>query len=342
MLSIALVLMLAQPPTPMATRVTLSGKKPLETHVADLMQQANVVIDLDRAVKGMPATIDAKNDRFWSALERLAQSADHRLVISGASGRITLLKGGDERYRPTPSFVHEAFRISVKRTTARLDVETGQRFTEVQLEAVWENTFKAFYAESPVNSTTALRAPGQPLAIRDITSGKMPVTGQSVEWMIRFADVPRSVEKVSEIKGIVKFVGTTQLLRFAFPADTPKPLSQASVAATLHSMQKRGRIWTATIQFQYPKGGPEFESFQSFLLDNECWLQRTDGTKFKNSGFEVGTESKGVIPVQYHFQENPKNGFAIAELRGWQVVVRTPGAIIEAAAPFTLTDVPLP
>lgn len=334
----------ADPVAP-ATRVTLSGTQPLSKHAAALMQQANVMIDLDRAAKDRAVTLDIKSMLLWQALEQLAKKADHRLVVSGQGGRIMLIGGANAHYRAVPFDVNGPFRTAAKRTTCKLDLETGERVCEVQIEIVWEPRFRAFYAEVPAKSVSATDEQNKPLRVMSDGSSKMPVTGFAIEWSARIADVPRTQKNLAALQGTVKFAGTTQLLQFAFDADAAGAGSkqkQSGVAATLHRFQKRGRIWTATIQFEYPKGGPEFESFQSFLLDNECWLQRGNGTKFRSTGFEVGGEQGGVIPVSYHFQENPKKSLTIDDVRGWKVVVRSPGPIIEVPLRFTLKDVPLP
>jgi len=330
----------ADPAMPTASRVTLTGTQPLTKHASALMQQANVLIEIDRAVKDRQVMLDLQSVPFWEAVERLAQAADHRLAVSGP--KISLFR---EPYRKVPVDLEGPFRTVVKKSHSKLDVETGQRTCEVQIQIVWEPKFKAFYVETPAKSMSAANDTGKSLRMIDDGSSKMPVAGQSAEITLRLADIPRSMQQIAQLQGLVKIVGTTQLLQFTFEAGKTGETTtqrQSGVAATFSRFQKRSRVWTAQVQFEYPKGGPEFESFQSFLLDNECWLQRPDGAKFPSTGFEVGGERGGGILVSYHFQENHKTGFALDDARGWKLVVRTPGPIIEVPLRFTLEQVPLP
>src|SRR5712671_6786362 len=75
-----------------AGRVTLTGgEKTLAAAAASLARQANVPIDVERAAKERPVQLRLADVPFWSALERLAQAANHRLEVGSQGARVALI-----------------------------------------------------------------------------------------------------------------------------------------------------------------------------------------------------------------------------------------------------------
>jgi hypothetical protein len=333
----------ADPAALPAGRVTLTGaEKTLAAAAASLARQANIPIDVERAAKDRTVQLRLADAPFWSALERLAHAANHRLEVGGQGARIALI---NEPYQPVPTHVDGPFRFSARGTVSKLAFDTNQGGTEITIDVAWEPRFKAFHAEVPAKAWAAFEADGKPLATAADGSGKMEVTGTGLELTARLSGVPRTVPKVGRLDGVLVLVGTGQLLQFMFAVESPGDgiaQRQAEVAATLKTFRKAGPFWTATVDFAYPPGGPEFETFQSYLRDNEVWLLRADGTKFPAAGFELGVERGGRTTVTYRFKENEKDGPVLSNLKDWKLVVRTPGRISEVRVPFTLRDIRLP
>ncbi|MFL5341039.1 MAG: hypothetical protein ACJ8F7_12900 [Gemmataceae bacterium] len=347
MTAVLLSLLLAADPatTVPPGRVSLTGaEKTLGDAAASLSRQANVLIDLERAVKTQPLQLRFDSLPFWEALERLAKAANHRLVVEAQGSRIALLGGPGVSYRPMPLYIFGPFRVSARRVISRLDLDTGLASTELFIDVVWEPRFRAFHAEVPAKSWSARDEAGKPLPIGDDGSGKMSVTGTGLDLTARLPGLPRTVQKIARLDGKLVLVGTSESLQFTFDASAAgdgSAQTKAGVGATLKSFKKAGPFWTAAVEFAYPPGGPEFESFQSYLRDNEVWLLRGDGVKFPAIGFELGAEHNGRTTVLYRFKENEKDGPVLTNVKEWKLVVRAPGRITEVAVPFTLTDVPL-
>jgi hypothetical protein len=341
------LLFAAEPPKPEASRVSLDASaKTVAEAAASISKQANVPIDLSRAVQDKPVKLSLKDVLFWEALDQLAKTSNHRLSISAQGSKIALFGGPDEKYGQEPIDVRGPFRFSGRKTLAKIDLATGRSSTEVEIDVAWEPRFKAFYAEVPTQSLSAWDNNDKPLTVASEGSGKLPVTGSAVEITACLSGVPREANRIGRIEGEVHFTGTTQMLQFSFAADAAGDAATSQkegVSATLKQFEKKGRIWTALIEFEYPKGGPEFESFQSFLLDNQCWLVHRDGRRFLNQGlFELLGEHDGKYPVAYRFVENEKTGLAIGNPKDWQVVVRTPGRITVVPMKFRLNNIALP
>lgn len=341
-----LSLLLLTAEIPPATRVNLDGKPTtLGAAAADLARQVNVTIDLDRATPNTSVTLRLVDIPFWESLERLAEVSNHRLAIGGSSLRLSLVGGPTEQYRRVPSATTGIFRAAVRRTTSRHDFDTGQRVTEIGIDLVWEPRFKAYFADVPPGSWQALDSGGKPLAVAQEAGGKMEVAGFGLDLSVRLPNLARSLTTLARLDGKVRLVGTAQMIQFAFDLESPGADSRQEkdgVSATLISFKKSGTIWTAAVEYAYPTDGPEFESFQSYLRDNEVSLHRADGVKWQPLGFELGTERQGRTTVLYRFRESPNNGSVVTKPGDWKLRIRTPGRIGEILVPFTLRDILLP
>jgi len=334
-----LPLFLAADPAP--SRITLTGPpRPLTDLAAELGRQANVRIDVDGTGKMAPISLKCDGIPFWEALEQLAMKSNQRLVVLPQGPRVTL---GGGPYRAVPAQVRGPFRFNARSVLGRVDLESGQSTTEIHVDAVWEPTFKAYYAEVPAKSVTATDDRGNSLAVAEEGSGKMEVKDFGQELTVRLTNIPRTSARIARLNGKLALVGTTEILKFTFaPSSLDQKQEQSKVAATLKKFKKAGRIWIAEVELQYPKGGPEFESFQSYLRDNQVWLERADKTKFTTTDFEIGAERQGKTTVSYRFLENEKDGFVITEPKEWKLVLRTPGPIVEVTVDFELKDIRLP
>src|SRR5262249_54470431 len=160
--------------------------------------------------------------------------------------------------------------------------------TEVVIDVAWEPSFKAYYLELDPTSVSASDEQKKSLKVINEGATRVPVASGTPGLTIKLRDVPRDVRRVT-VGGEGKFLGTSQMLQFAFALTDTKPaIKRAEVTGTLANFRKNVRLWTAVVELDYPSDMPKFESFQSFLLDNEAWLRRGDGTKFPVKKFELG------------------------------------------------------
>lgn len=336
---LVLIPLLLAADSPPGSRVSLDARqRTLGQAAAEIARQANVAIDTERADADRPISLTLNSLPFWEALDRLARAADHRINVTAQGAKVALTRGP---HRPIPTSITGPFRFAVRDTKGHLKLETGVAQTDVIIDVAWEPSFKAYYLELDPNSVTASAA-NRPLTVISEGATRVPVTSATPEITIKLRDVPREVKQLS-VGGQVKFLGTSQMLQFAFALSEEKPTQQrAEVTGTLTSFRKNVRLWTAVLELDYPRDMPELESFQSFLLDNEAWLRRGDGTKFPVKKFELGFPRQGKFPITYYIQEIEKDGPVLGDLKDWQLVVRVPGRIVEVKVPFRLQDVPLP
>jgi hypothetical protein len=327
---------------PEASRISLDATAmPLGEAVASVARQANIPIDTERAAKDRPVRLKLENATLWDALDQLARATDHRLLVGHQGKRIALVK---EPCRAMPIFNSGPFRFAAREARGRLEFESGISRTDVLIDFAWEPKFKGYFVELDPKSLSAKDDHGRMLTVVDEGSTRVPVGDSGLDLAVKLKDVPRTAKKLAELTGTVKIIGTSQLLQFAFDPASPgdQNVKKAEVTATLKTFRKNVRLWTAVIELQYPKDMPEFESFQSFLLDNEAWLLAPDGRKFVTRKFELGFERQGAMPITYYFMENDKDGPVLSNLNGWKLVVRVPGRIVEEKVKFQLRDIPLP
>ena len=330
------------PPRPEASRVSLDGKPiPLADAVAQISQQANIPVAAEKALKDKTVQFKLDQVPFWDALDQLARTANHRLVVSSQGRRIAL---ACEPYQSRPTSLNGIYRFALREVSSRLDLESGSAHTSIVIDMAWEPKFKAYFVELDPKSLSARDDQNRPLAIVDEGTSRMPVTESGPDLTLKLRQVPRSAKAIAELSGAVKFLGTAQSLRFDFDLSPKGERHQkrAEVSATLRPFAKNVRLWTFVVEMQYPKDMPEFESFQSFLLDNQAWLQGPDGRKFATRKFELGFERQGKAPITYYVQENDKDGPVLTNPADWKLVLRVPGRIIEEKVRFQLRDIPLP
>lgn len=341
LLIVPLLLAADVPSRPQVSRVSLSGSpQSLAAAAREVERQANIQIDLERADADRIIRTPLNDVPLWEALDRLARAADNRLAIAAQGTRIAFHRGG---YREQPVSISGPFRFAVLGTVGRLNLETGIAQQEVAIGMVWEPTFKAYYVELMPNSLTAVDAMNRPLTIVKEGAARAPVGTTTPELVIKLRDVPRSLARIERLEGTVKVLGTSQMLQFSFPLAEQNPtMKRAEVTGTLSTFRKNGRVWTAVVDLEYPTDMPKLESFESFLLDNEAWLLRADGTKFALKKFELGFERQGRIPITYYVVEDAKEGPVLGDLKDWRLVVRVPGRIVEEEVHFRLMGVPLP
>src|SRR5262249_8811671 len=101
-------------------------------------------------------------------------------------------------------------------------------------------------------------------------------------------------------------------------------------------------LWTLGFRLGYPPGGPDFESFESWLVNNEIRLQKKVGTGTvpPNGGFEIDDQTGRRAVARYRFLE--EGDVKLRKPEDWKVIYKTPGAMVTVPVPFEFKDLPLP
>jgi hypothetical protein len=311
-----------------------------------LTKQTSIQVDDKTEEKGKSPTLklDIQNATFWQALDAIAKEADLRVSLFQKDSTIALTDGP---YKETPISYDGLFRTTVNRVDLGQDYRTDMHTLSVQLQIAWEPRFQPIFLELPPDELTARDGRDHVLTIPESGKGRFPVGRPlAVEVPLRIEAPARSAIKLGELKGTISLVGPSKLLSFTFDKLADKPSgrkeTQEGVTVTLRDFQVEPERWAVGIALDYPPETPDFESFESWLVNNEIFLQRADGkTKISaNGGYEIMEQAGHRAVMIYRFIEDEK--VTLGKPGDWKLVYRTAGAIIRLPVHFEFRDLPLP
>jgi hypothetical protein len=179
----------------------------------------------------------------------------------------------------------------------------------------------------------------------------------AMELEIRVPAPRRSVQQFGLLKGTINVVGPTKMLTFRFDK-----LSKIEKRAEVRKAEQEGvnvlirkflmegpkgdALWTAELQLDYPPDGPKFESFQSWIVNNEIYLEKGkegSGERFpSNGGYNTDDIRDNTAIVQYRFTDEPDKKLVLGEPAEYRLVYKTPGKIVEVPVTFEFKGLALP
>jgi hypothetical protein len=296
---------------------------------------------------------------FWQAIDAIARVADLRVALYQRGGTIALTDG---RHVRLPVCYDGLFRVTVKRITAVYELEADARTYVATLEIAWEPKFRPLFLESRPQGLVVKDDANTELHSDDEAAGKLPISGDKIASTVevRLPAPPRKAARLGLLKGSLTLVGSTKMLEFEFDTlakeKTVKEPKQTKdgVTVRLSRLDLAADHWTIEVSLEYPEKGPQFESFQSWVVNNECFLKKAAGEGiFPNKdGYSVDSLSSNRAVLSYHFLDGrlrkTVDGKVVDErfIRGkpedWKLVYRTPSAMAEVQVSFSFQDVPLP
>ncbi len=337
--------------------VTIDDELPVSKMLAELEKQTGIRVE-DRR-EGTDAKIKLKLNKvtFWQALDAIAKEADGRIDYY-RPGSIRLM-AREPNYVTPPISYNGIFRTVVRRITAIHDLESeGSNYTAI-VEVAWEPRFRPFKLDFGPSDITVEDDKGRKVGPVEGERGdnRPEKTSLAVpaDLFVRF-DVPlgsleRSSLKLGQLKGRLNFVGPTRMESFAFDKTLaemqkdPKAgeMTREGVTVKVSSMELAKDHWTLVMALEYPADGPQFESFESWLVKNKIMLKSKDGEKtFPNNGGYVIENSVGNrAAIEYNFVDSKKDGQR-GDPADWKLVYETPALMVEVPMSFEFKDVPLP
>lgn len=348
--SATLAMSVDTPAFPPGKTFTLKSKGSTLGQVLDeVAKQTGVVVDRSKAEAERALRIECDKLPFWDALERIAKESDHRIAFADTGRKLQLLGGGDIVYRETPMSVDRVFRVAVKKVQAVADLEGDQTYVEVTLSVCWEPGIAVFLVDEPGRSVTVKDNVDQDVRVIDQGGGRVNAFGNTVDLNLRLAGIPRSAKSIKTMEGKIGLIGAAKVLNFSFdkPVATKENREEThdDVTVKLRTDFKEGSdLWTARVEFEYPEGGPQLESYESaaWLVDNQAWLSSVDGKKKLeyNGGYEVAAQGDRRAVVIYRFTDEP--GTKLGKPEEWSFHVRTPSKLLSTDVKFRLENIPLP
>jgi hypothetical protein len=322
---------------------------PVRQVLKELARQTQITVE-DRRVKDKEPTIALRltGVPFWKALEEIAARANLRVSLFEADGKIALVDGP---YRAMPVSFSGLFRVAVKRLVSVQDFETGSHVWTVHLEIATEPRFKPLFLDTKIDGLVVQDGKGIDLKHLPTGSGRVAVDRSlTVETQVR-VEAPRDASsKIGLLKGSVALVGPSKMLTFTFddlaPIDPAKSQqarkkTQDGVSVSLRRFKVEPARWTTEFLLEYPPNSPDFESFESWLVNNQIYLEnKTTKERFKdNGGLESGDQSGHRAVLVYRFLE--KDRLVLGKPGDWKLVYRTSGPIVRVSVPFEFRDLSL-
>src|SRR5262249_20085173 len=135
--------------------------------------------------------------------------------------------------------------------------------------------------------------------------------------------------------------GAGKMLTFTFAKlDDKKAQSKTEEGVTvkLSEVKTDEEPWTAGFALKYPGDDQKLESFQSYLVNNEAFLEDKAGKRWAaNGGSEI---DQNQLTTRHFWVEDGK--LKLGKPGDWKLVYRTPGQMTELPVKFEFKDVPLP
>jgi hypothetical protein len=328
----------------------------VEKALAELKKQTGIEVEDSRQNKDEgKLKLNLNGVTFWQALDAVAREADARVSLYENADKIALVDGP---FHAVPTSYHGIFRTCLKRLQLTQDLENGAHVCVATLEVAWEPGFRPFFLELKPESLTVQDDKKHDLDV-PANAGGREQAGEArfgMQLNVSLPAPPRTVLKFSSVKGKLILTGPSKWLTFTFPTlgklqanRKDRKMTKEGVSVELSTLDlpdTKDDVWKIEATLEYPPGGPKFESFESWLVYNEIYLEKDGSTdRFpNNAGYTTGGGGENRASITYHFADDREKRLVRGKAKDspWRVVYRAPGPIIELPIPFEFTDLELP
>lgn len=321
------------------------------TFTKDNAPLGEVAAELSKAPAGVGVTADAQvvkarlspkfdGTPFWVALESAAAATKTRLAIRDGGRSVILEPLGAAN--PDISSVSGPFRVAARAVTARLLLDSGAAFHEVQLDVHWEPRMPVFRLDTQPRITKAVDDRGTALTPAPGVSLQYPAAALT-DLRLRLTGLTRDSKRIATLAGEFRATAAEKMLAIPFrdlAAKFPQAHTVEGVKVAVTGFAKAGGTWDADVELTYPENHPNFESFeeQKWLRDTRVRLIDPTGAAWEPDGETVNASGRAVSGTYSYKLLANANPLA----KGWSLALETPGPLVELKVPFTLKDIPLP
>lgn len=338
-------------------KVTIQEKEiPLSKALAELQKQTgNVVEDRRQGKDDVKIRLDVKGVTFWQALDAIAKAADANVAVFERDMKIALTDGP---FLALPTSYDGMFRIRVKRIQIAHNLETDSRQALFTMEIAWEPSFQPLFIEGQADDLYIEDEKGRTVELPEPNRGQVSTSKRNaIEVIVRTTAPQRNAASLKVLKGKLTVTGPSEVLTFSWDklakidkkADYQKKTNKG-VSVTLRELRQEGaagdQVWTVGLFLEYPPDGPKFESFQSWIVNNEIhFVRERDGLKQQmppNLGYETDDQSDTKALIRYRFGDEPDRKVFLGKFGDWSLVYKTPGKVLEVPVNFEFKGLSLP
>jgi hypothetical protein len=323
----------------------------LEVALTEISQQTGItVMDRRRDKETSPKfALDLTKATFWEAVDEIALKADLRISFYEKDGALAFVDGP---HKTLPVSHSGVFRVAVKRLLSLLDLEADHHVWMLHLEIAWEPRFQPLFLEMQPDSLVVKDGKGGELKSIPGGGGRVPVTRPlTMETQVRVEAPTKPTDKIAVLKGAMTMVGPSKMLNFTFDnlakidpgkKEQVRKETQEGVTAYLREFRVEPEIWTFGLLLEYPQDGPDFESFESWLVNNQIFLEKKNGKgRFAaNGGYDIDEQGGHKAILNYRFIDD--NNLTLGKPEDWKLIYRTPGTIVKFPIQFEFKDLPVP
>jgi hypothetical protein len=331
--------------------VTMNGTFTVSKALEELEKQTGISVEDQREGTDSKLALKLNKVTFWQALDAIARDADGRVEYY-RGGKIVLGKRPDGYTNP-PVCYDGIFRAMVREIEIRRTLDTENATYSAIIEVAWEPRFRPFRLDFNPADLTVEDEKSRKIELPEAEKESLAVTSKAfVLFRVPLGAIQRSSQKLGLLKSPLKFVGPTRMDSFAFDKTlaelqkNPKAreMTQEGVTVGVTNLELPSDHWTLVMSLEYPADGPQFESFESWLIFNELVLKSKEGDKIfpSNGGYVIQGTAGNRATIEYHFVDSKKDKLTRGNPDDWKPVYKVPGLIVEVPMKFEFKDVPLP
>ncbi len=344
------------------TVVTLEGKFSVQDALHRIVVQTknNIALQKDLPPNIADAQIDLelKSVPFWDAVYAVMHKANLEIdIYGGRTGQIALvpiptgrrnqngLKNGLQDKPATPSSPRATsgvLAVELNRVDAsRILNASGLNYTTLHLLIRWEPRMQPITIE--LNQATLKIVDDQNQSIQPLRQTPITATVETeipeLNFPVNIPLVDREIKRIKSVAGTLDAVlpGRTETFRFRDLKSIEDHTTQTKSGATVtyQGTSINEELFGVSVALSFDNQSKELDSHLGWAFDNEVYLVDPDNMQIRHDAvaYETVAQDGQKVAVEYYFEVDPSE---------FDLVYKTPAAIISVSFGFELEDILLP
>ncbi len=330
-----------------ASTVTLHGQLRVSKVLAEIQKQTgNKIVDLPRtanaAIPDAAIAVNFDKTPFWTALDSVLDQAQLSIYPYRQPGGLQIVpRGPNDLPRTGRAAIQGPMRIEPASVTAKRELRSSSPpALQISLEVAWEPRLQPIAVKQRMADLKVLDSSGGSVAAEDPQAEKdaFPRRGNSaVEMDVALAMPAQPLKEIASLAGSLRVIllGKAETFRFVDLLKGKQERRIAAATVTLDEVRKNGDFWEVFVRLRFDDAGDALESYQSWPMQNEAYLEDAKGKAIQPDTMESTLRTKNEIGVGYVF--------ALPDLpKSLTFVYKTPGMVVTKDFPYTVRGVKMP